>query len=74
MGLLDGRRRKHAHDITVTIPLVEKLVERMNQDDFPGDAFPFSMFEVEDILEEAIRLRDLDGLDSEKDQRLIRSM
>lgn len=58
MGLLDGRRRKHAHDIEVAIPLVRKLRERMDEDDFPFERFPFDEEDVEHTLREAEMLRD----------------
>ena len=58
MGLLDGRRRKHAHDIDVAIPLVKGLLARMDDSAFPHDQFPFSASDVNDILHEAETLRD----------------
>ena len=67
MGLLDGRRRKHAHDIDVVIPLVKRLLARMDDPAFPHEQFPFSASDVNDILREAETLRDglLGGLTPE---------
>jgi len=58
MGLLDFRRRKHAHDIDVAIPLVKNLLERMEAPDFPGHQFPFTVLDVEATLGAAESLRD----------------
>jgi len=58
MGLLDGRRRKHAHDLDVAIPLVRKLRERMDEDGFPRERLPYAPSDVDDVIEETEALRD----------------